>query len=219
MFRKNGWTKERVEDKAVIFDFSENYKKFLDDGKTEREVVEISRKLAEENGFVHIENVETLKAGDKVYFINRNKNIVLSVIGENDILKGINYIVSHIDSPRIDIKANPLYEELDLAYMKTHYYGGIKKYQWATIPLALHGVVILEDGTKVDLTIGECENDPILMIPDLLPHLWGKSQAERKAPEVFLGEELQILVGSMPMYLEECESKELIKTHILEILK
>ncbi|MGL5543699.1 MAG: aminopeptidase [Cetobacterium sp.] len=219
MFRKNGWTKERVEEKHIIFNFSEDYKKFLDNGKTEREVVQISKDLAEVNGFVHIDKKDTLKSGDKVYFINRNKNIVLSVIGEDDILNGINYIVSHIDSPRIDIKANPLYEELDLAYMKTHYYGGIKKYQWSAIPLALHGIVILEDSTKINITIGESENDPILMIPDLLPHLWGKSQAERKAPEVFVGEELQILVGSMPMYLEESDSKELIKTHILTILK
>lgn len=218
MFGKNGWTKERVNEANVIFDFSENYKKFLDNGKTEREVVEISKKLAEENGFIDIALKEKLEAGDKVYFINRNKNIVLSVIGEDDILKGINYIVSHIDSPRIDLKANPLYEELELAYMKTHYYGGIKKYQWATIPLALHGVVVLENGEKINIVIGEDEKDPIFMIPDLLPHLWGKSQADRKAPEVFQGEELQIIVGSMPLYLEECDSKELIKQHILNIL-
>lgn len=219
MFRKNGWTKEKMQETSIIFNFSEGYKKFLDVGKTEREVVEISKKLAEENGFTNINLKENLKAGDKLYFINRNKNIVLSIIGEEDILNGINYIVSHIDSPRIDLKANPLYEELDLAYMKTHYYGGIKKYQWATIPLALHGIVVLETGEKINLTIGEDEKDPIFMIPDLLPHLWGKSQAERKAPEVFQGEELQIIVGSMPLYLEECESKELIKQHILDILK
>lgn len=218
MFRKNGWTKEKIQETSTIFNFSESYKKFLDVGKTEREVVEISKKLAEENGFINICFKENLKTGDKVYFINRNKNIVLSIIGEDDILNGINYIVSHIDSPRIDLKANPLYEELDLAYMKTHYYGGIKKYQWATIPLALHGVVVLETGEKINLVIGEEETDPIFMIPDLLPHLWGKSQAERKAPEVFQGEELQIIVGSMPLYLEECESKELIKQHILNIL-
>lgn len=218
MFRKNGWTKERVNETSVIFNFSENYKNFLDNGKTEREVVKISKELAEKNGFVNIHSKQTLIPGDKIYFINRDKNIVLSIIGEDNILNGINYIVSHIDSPRIDIKANPLYEELDLAYMKTHYYGGIKKYQWAAIPLALHGVVILENGNKIEITIGENENDPIFMIPDLLPHLWGKSQAERKAPEVFQGEELQILVGSIPLYLEECDSKELIKQHILNIL-
>lgn len=219
MFKKQGWTEEKLKEKDIIFKFSQEYKNFLDLGKTEREVVNITKLTAEENGFVDISKKDTLKAGDKVYFINRGKNIVLVIIGEQDITNGINYIVSHIDSPRIDIKANPLYEEIELAFMKTHYYGGIKKYQWATIPLAMHGVIILQNGEKVEITIGENENDPIFMIPDLLPHLWGKSQAERKAPNVLLGEELQILVGSIPLYMKEGETKELIKNNILSILK
>lgn len=219
MFRKNGWTEKRLENKEEVFKFTEDYKKFLDLGKTEREVVKITEKVAKENGFVFIDEKDKLVSGDKVYFINRKKNIVLAIIGEEDILSGINYIVSHIDSPRIDIKQNPLYEELELAYMKTHYYGGIKKYQWASIPLALHGVVVLEDGNKVNITIGEKDSDPIFMIPDLLPHLWGKSQAERKAPEVFLGEELQIIVGTLPLYVKDSDIKNSIKENILDILK
>lgn len=219
MYQKYGWTEEKLKEKDVIFGFSEEYKKFLNLGKTEREIVNIAKFAAEENGFVNIKDKDKLVAGDKVYFINRDKNIVLAIIGEKDIYEGIKYIVSHIDSPRIDIKANPLYEEFDLAFMKTHYYGGIKKYQWATIPLALHGVVVLQDGKKIDITIGEKEEEPIFMIPDLLPHLWGKSQAERKAPEVLKGEELQIIVGSMPLYLQKGEIKNRIKENVLSILK
>ena len=219
MFKKYGWTEEKLKEKDTIFNFATEYKQFLNLGKTEREVVSIARLAAEENGFIDISKKEKLIPGDKVYFINREKNIVLSIIGEEDIFKGINYIVSHIDSPRIDLKGNPLYEELNLAFMKTHYYGGIKKYQWATIPLALHGVVILEDGKKLEITIGENENEPIFMIPDLLPHLWGKSQAERKATDVLNGEELQILVGSMPLYMKDGEIKDIIKNNILSILE
>ena len=219
MFKKYGWTEEKLKEKDTIFNFATEYKQFLNLGKTEREVVNIARLAAEENGFIDISKKEKLIPGDKVYFINREKNIVLSIIGEEDIFKGINYIVSHIDSPRIDLKGNPLYEELNLAFMKTHYYGGIKKYQWATIPLALHGVVILEDGKKLEITIGESENEPIFMIPDLLPHLWGKSQAERKATDVLNGEELQILVGSMPLYMKDGEIKDIIKNNILSILE
>lgn len=219
MFRQNGWTKEKLKEKETIFSFSECYKEFLNCGKTEREVVNISKKLAEENGFVNVETKEKLVAGDKVYFINRGKNIVLAIIGKDDIEKGINYIVSHVDSPRIDIKANPLYEECELAYMKTHYYGGIKKYQWAAIPLALHGVVVLQNGETVTITIGEKEEDTVFMIPDLLPHLWAKAQADRKAPEVLKGEELQIVVGSMPLPMDDCHAKDKIKENILDILK
>lgn len=219
MMGKNGWTEEKLQSKDEIFAFSEGYKKFLDHGKTEREVVKNTIKMAEEHGFVVYEKKDKLVAGDKVYFVNRNKNIVLAMIGKKDITEGINYVVSHIDSPRLDLKQNPLYEDLELSYMKTHYYGGIKKYQWSTIPLALHGVVVLESGEKIEVTIGEKDDDPILMIPDLLPHLWGKSQAERKAPEVLKGEELQIIVGSIPMYLKDSDVKDKVKENIKSILE
>lgn len=219
MMGKNGWTEERLQSKDEIFAFSEEYKKFLDEGKTEREVVKNTIAFAEKNGFVPCDSKEKLVAGDKVYFVNRNKNIVLAVIGKKDITEGINYVVSHIDSPRLDLKQNPLYEDLELAYMKTHYYGGIKKYQWSTIPLAMHGVVVLESGKKVEIKIGERDEDPIFMIPDLLPHLWGKSQADRKAPEVLTGEELQILVGSLPMYMKDSDVKDKVKANILDILE
>ncbi|MGL5051228.1 MAG: aminopeptidase, partial [Fusobacteriaceae bacterium] len=132
--------------------------------------------------------------------------------------EGINYVVSHVDSPRLDLKQNPLYEDLELAYMKTHYYGGIKKYQWATLPLAMHGIVVLENGKKIEIVIGEKDTDPVFTIPDLLPHLWGKSQAERKAPEVLLGEELQILVGTIPATIEDKEVKSLVKYSIMKEL-
>lgn len=215
MYMKNGWIDSNY-NKESIFNFSEEYKRFLDEAKTEREVVKLVRKLAEEKGFISIEKKEKLVPGDKVYFINRNKNIALIVIGEEKIENGINYVVSHIDSPRLDLKQNPLYEELDLAYLKTHYYGGIKKYQWSIIPLAMHGVIVLSNGEKKEINIGEKDGDPIFMIPDLLPHLWGKSQAERKAPEVLKGEELQIVIGSLPL---DDKEKDKVKEGVLKILK
>lgn len=217
MYNKNGW-KEKMLEREAIYSFAEEYKEFLNQGKTEREVVKTVEKLAIEKGFVSIKEKDRLKAGDRIYFTNRNKNIVLVVVGEENILNGANYVVSHIDSPRLDLKQNPLYEEMDLAYMKTHYYGGIKKYQWSTIPLALHGVVVLESGDKVEIIVGEKESESKFMIPDLLPHIWGKSQAERKAPEVLKGEELQIVVGSIPCSLNS-EEKEPVKKYILNILK
>lgn len=210
----NGW--KTTDDKEGVFKFSEEYKKFLNDAKTERRVVSLVEKIAKMKGFVPATEKAKLVPGDRVYFINRNKNIVLAVIGEKDIEEGINYVVSHIDSPRLDLKQNPLYEELDLAYLKTHYYGGIKKYQWSTIPLSMHGVVVLSNGEKIEIEIGENERDPIFMIPDLLPHLWGKSQGERKASEVLKGEELQILVGSLPLKNVE---KDKVKESVLSILK
>ncbi len=215
--KENGW-KQRVESKEEIFNFSEGYKSSLDCGKTEREYVQFGIKLAEENGFVKIDKKEKLESGDKVYYVNRDKNLVLAIIGKEDITKGINYVVSHIDSPRIDLKQNPLYEELELAYMKTHYYGGIKKYQWASIPLALHGVVILSNGEKKDIVIGEREEDPVFTIPDLLPHLAAKAQGDRKMGEVIKGEELQIIVGTMPTTVKNDEIKESVKYLVLEEL-
>ncbi|MDX8335076.1 MULTISPECIES: aminopeptidase [Cetobacterium] len=215
--KENGWKKEGLE-KAKIFEFCEEYKRSLDFGKTEREYVKYGLELAKKEGFVCASKKESLKAGDKVFYVNREKNLVLVVIGKEDITKGINYVVSHIDSPRIDLKQNPLYEELELAYMKTHYYGGIKKYQWASIPLSLHGVVILSNGEKKDIVIGEKDDDPVFTIPDLLPHLAAKYQGDRQTSEVIKGEELHIIVGSMPTSIKNAEVKELIKYKILEEL-
>lgn len=216
--RENGWKSTDKESKQEIFKFSEGYKHFLNVGKTEREFVRESIKVAEANGFQSIENYETLKAGDKVYYINREKNIVLVIIGKKDILEGINFVVSHIDCPRIDLKQNPLYEDTDLALMKTHYYGGIKKYQWVSTPLALHGSVILRNGKKVDIIIGEDETDPVFTIPDILPHLDSKVQRERKSSEVFKGEELNIIVGSIPSEITDESVKEKVKYSVLEKL-
>lgn len=214
--KENGWN--CIDNREAVFDFSEGYKKFLDGAKTEREFVTEGIKLAEKNGFVNAEKKDKLTAGDKVYYVNRGKNLVLAVIGKEDIENGINYVVSHVDSPRLDLKGNPLYEDLDLAYMKTHYYGGIKKYQWASLPLALHGVVVLASGEKVEIIIGEKDDDPVFTIPDILPHLSAKIQGDRKTGEVIKGEELQIIVGSIPSSVEDKDVKEKIKYTVLEIL-
>ncbi|MGL5646207.1 aminopeptidase, partial [Cetobacterium sp.] len=215
--KENGWKNKDLE-REKIFDFCQEYKTSLDLGKTEREYVRFGLELAKKNGFVCANSKERLEVGDKVYYVNREKNLVLVVVGKEDIKKGINYVVSHIDSPRIDLKQNPLYEELELAYMKTHYYGGIKKYQWASIPLSLHGVVILGNGERRDIIIGEKEDDPVFTIPDLLPHLAAKYQGDRQTSEVIKGEELQIIVGSIPTEVKNSEVKELIKYQILEEL-
>lgn len=214
--KENGWN--CIDSREAVFDFSEGYKKFLDKAKTEREFVTEGIKLVEKNGFVSAEKKDKFVTGDKIYYVNRGKNLVLAVIGKEDIENGINYVVSHVDSPRLDLKGNPLYEELDLAYMKTHYYGGIKKYQWASLPLALHGVVVLASGEKVEITIGEKDDDPVFTIPDILPHLSAKIQGDRKTGEVIKGEELQIIVGSIPSSVEDKEVKERIKYTVLEIL-
>ena len=216
--KTNGWKNISSEKMEKVFTMGEEYKKVLDLGKTEREFVELATSFAKECGFIDARLKDTLVPGDKVYYLNRHKNIVLAVIGKEDILKGINYIVSHIDSPRLDLKQNPLYEELELAYMKTHYYGGIKKYQWASIPLALHGVVVLSNGEKVKVIIGEHEDDPVFTVPDILPHLDRKVQGDRTAREVIKGEELQIIVGSIPATINDEEIKDSVKYAILEKL-
>ena len=216
--KTNGWKNISSEKMEKVFTMGEEYKKVLDLGKTEREFVELATSFAKECGFIDARLKDTLVPGDKVYYLNRHKNIVLAVIGKEDILKGINYIVSHIDSPRLDLKQNPLYEEFELAYMKTHYYGGIKKYQWASIPLALHGVVVLSNGEKVKVVIGEHEDDPVFTVPDILPHLDRKVQGDRTAREVIKGEELQIIVGSIPTTINDEEIKDSVKYAILEKL-
>ena len=193
----------------------DEYRGFLDSGKTERECVELSIRLAEENGFKPLGDVSALKAGDKVYTVNRGKNILLAVIGTEDISNGINLVGAHIDSPRLDLKQNPLYESNDMALFKTHYYGGIKKYQWTTIPLALHGVVYTENGDKIELNIGENESDPVFCVTDLLPHLAG-DQMSKKMTEGIEGENLNILVGGRPVTSKDVSEK--VKLMILKHL-
>ncbi len=210
---KNGWETISDTEKQSVFDFCEKYKNFINCAKTERLAVENVIKIAEENGFVNIEVKESLKSGDKVYFNNRNKGLYLSVIGKEDITKGINFVIAHLDAPRIDIKANPLYEANDLALLKTHYYGGLRKYQWITLPLSLIGVVFKKDGSRVDINIGENENDPVFYISDLAPHL-AKDQVQKKMSECIEGENLNIVIGSMTADSE----KDKFKTNVLEIL-
>lgn len=210
---KNGWETTTDVQKSDIFDFCEGYKNFINKSKTERLAVKNAVKMAEENGFVDLTTKESLKAGDKVYFTNREKSIYLAVIGEEDITNGINFVIAHIDAPRIDIKGNPLYESNNLALLKTHYYGGLRKYQWVTIPLSLIGVVYKKDGSCVDINIGENENDPIFYITDLAPHL-AKNQADKKMSECIEGENLNIIIGSMTA---DCE-KDKFKTSVMNIL-
>ncbi|WP_261858574.1 aminopeptidase [Photobacterium sanguinicancri] len=211
----NGWLdldKKRIDEINL---FNEGYKHFLDQGKSERQCVTVSIAQAELHGFRPISEFEQLVAGDKVYFINRHKNVVLAIIGQRPISEGIRYVVSHIDSPRLDLKPSPIHEKCELALMRTHYYGGIKKYQWASRPLALHGIVVTKSGRKVDIAIGEDDSDPVFTIPDLLPHLDRKVQRERKADEVLKGEELQIVVGSIPMTFDDDKIKDTVKHHVL----
>lgn len=195
--------------------FNEEYKKFLDNAKTEREAVNAAVQIAEKAGFVQFDNGKKYKAGDKVYYINRGKALILAIIGKESIEKGTNILAAHIDSPRLDLKQNPLYEDAEMAFFKTHYYGGIKKYQWTAIPLALHGVIIKKDGKNVDVKIGEDDKDPVFVVNDLLPHL-AEEQMKRPAPKIVSGEELNILIGSRPF--RDDEASELVKLNIMNIL-
>ena len=200
---------------AELDTLTADYKKFLDAGKTERECVTEVIRIAEKEGYVDLNKKDTLQAGDKVYMDWMGKSIVLFQIGEDSLEKGMNILGAHVDSPRLDLKQNPLYEESGFAYFDTHYYGGIKKYQWVTLPMALHGVVVKEDGTKVNVVIGESKDDPVVGISDLLIHLSAK-QMQKKATEVIEGENLNVLVGSIPLEGEETEG---VKENILSILK
>ncbi|MGL5068409.1 MAG: aminopeptidase [Sarcina sp.] len=202
-----------------VFSLSDRYKDFMSKAKTERECVDIMIEEAKIKGFRDlkeiVKNSQTLKSGDKVYFNNMGKSLAMFVLGSEDIEKGLRIIGSHVDAPRIDLKQNPLYEDNGLAMLDTHYYGGIKKYQWVTLPLALHGVFIKKDGSKVNVAIGEDENDPVIGISDLLIHLSGE-QLDKKARTVIEGEALNLLVGSIP--LVGSEEKEKVKHNILNIL-
>ncbi|MDO5734553.1 MAG: aminopeptidase [Eubacteriales bacterium] len=202
--------------KSEIMDFCEAYKLALNRGKTERKYIELTLEELRAAGFVELDSLESVKAGDKVYKTVEGKGLFAAVAGTQDARHGLRIVGAHVDSPRLDLKPNPLYEDKEISYFKTHYYGGIKKYQWAAIPLALVGVVYLKDGSKVDLSIGLDPADPVFTISDLLPHL-GKDQMERKARETLRGEELNIIVGSMPFAAEE-GLKDAYKLQVLHLL-
>lgn len=212
--KENGWLDLNNNTKQDVFSYAKGYINYLNNSKTEREIISSSKKIAEENGFKNIEKIKELKPGDKVYYINHEKSMYLAIIGKDDIEKGLNIIGAHADSPRLDLKPNPLYEDSELAFFKTHYYGGIKKYQWTTIPLAIHGVIVKANGEKVEVKIGEDENDPIFTITDLLPHL-AQDQMEKKLKNGIDGEDLNLLVGSIPY---DKDISEAVKLNILNIL-
>ena len=195
--------------------FAEGYKEFLNNAKTEREATAVIKAQAQRRGFVEFDPYKQYKQGEKVFFVNRDKSIILAVIGKKPLNEGVKIAAAHIDSPRLDLKPNPLYESDELALFKTHYYGGIKKYQWVAIPLALHGVIIKADGTKVDVKIGEEEGEPKFVISDILPHL-GAEQGKRTLSEGIAGEELNVIVGSLPF--KNDEGSELVKLNVLKLL-
>jgi aspartyl aminopeptidase len=224
MKRENLWLSYNDEDKKKLNEVCERYKNCLNEGKTERECASLVVKMAKEKGYKElystIESGEPIKAGDKLYVVQMDKSVALFQMGTGKVSQGMNILGAHIDSPRIDVKQNPLYENEGFAYFDTHYYGGIKKYQWGTTPLALHGVVAKKDGTTVVINIGEKDDDPVFVITDLLVHLAG-DQMEKKAKEVIEGENLDLLIGNCPLKSDkgtDKEEKEAIKANILKIL-
>ena len=222
MENKIAWEKYPEGNKREeVFQFAENYRKFISDCKTERECVDFFVEKAEKAGFVNLEKViaehTALKAGDRVYANNMGKGMALFVIGKESMEKGMNILGAHIDSPRLDLKQDPLYEDTDFAMLDTHYYGGIKKYQWVTLPLALHGVIAKKDGTVVEVNIGDKPGDPVFGVSDLLIHLSGE-QLEKKAAKVIEGENLDLLIGSIPMQTEDEKVKEKVKANIMNLL-
>ena len=230
MERKNIWEKYTAKDLEKLEKLCKKYRSFLDAGKTERECTREIVSLAQKAGYRSLEEVraagEQLQAGDKVYSVCMGKSVALFCIGKKPLEEGMNILGAHIDSPRIDVKQNPLYQEAEMAYLDTHYYGGIKKYQWVTLPLAIHGVVVKKDGTSVDICIGEREDEPVFCISDLLIHLAGE-QMEKKAAKVVEGENLDILIGSIPLAEKNKDKdkekskkeKEAVKANILKMLK
>lgn len=214
----NAWEKASEDEKNKAFEFCEDYKSFLNRGKTEREFTSEVVKLAEEKGFISINDIalgKKIKPGTKIYQVNRNKSVILSVTGKKPIAEGVNIVGAHIDAPRIDLKQNPLYEDTGMALLKTHYYGGIKKYQWVTVPLALHGVIVKKSGEAVNINIGEDEKDPVFTITDLLPHL-AVDQMQKKMSDAITGEGLNVLFGSIPY--KDDKVKDKIKLNILKLL-
>ena len=214
MYAKNAW--QKYEDHGdEVMSFNEDYKRFISQNKTERACVKDAIEMAKNAGFQDISCFDELKTGDKVYVNNRGKNIALFIIGQKPLYEGMRILGAHIDSLRMDLKQNPLYEADDFALLDTHYYGGIKKYQWVTIPLSLYGVVVKKDGTVIDVVIGEDDNDPVVGVSDLLVHLSGE-QLDKKAAKVIEGENLDITVGSMPL---KGADKDAVKANILKLLK
>lgn len=213
--KKNGWDNLSLDAKQNILKFSDEFIYFLNTCKTEREVTEFIVDVLKKNDFVDLREKLVLAPGDKVYYVNREKSVYATIIGSKSIESGLNIVGSHIDSPRLDLKPNPLYEDTDMAYLKTHYYGGIKKYQWTTIPLSIHGVIIKANGEKIKVNIGEDDEDPIFTITDLLPHL-AVEQSEKKLRDAIPGENLNLLVGSIPLGDEKDSNR--VKLNVLKIL-
>lgn len=213
--KTKGWENLKENDFNLIFKFSDGYMNFINNAKTEREFIFYAKKFAMENGFKDISEYDSLKQGDKVFFVNRDKSMYLAIIGSESIENGMHIIGSHVDSPRLDLKPNPLYEDTDFAYFKTHYYGGIKKYQWTTIPLSIHGVICKTNGEKVVVNVGESDTDPIFTITDLLPHL-AQDQMEKKLKNGIDGEDLNLLIGSIPY--DDKNSKAKVKLNVLNLL-
>ena len=211
---KNGYATLTPEQRTEMEDFCKRYAAFMDACKTEREATAWSVATAEKYGFVPFQPGMSVKPGDKIYYNNRDKAIALAVIGTEPLSAGSNICAAHVDSPRLDVKPCPLYEDSEIAYFKTHYYGGIKKYQWVTVPLALHGVVYRKDGSLVTVTIGEDDSDPVLMVSDLLPHL-AADQMKKTAAEAIAGEQLNVILGTEPL---EGEGSDLVKLHIMKLL-
>lgn len=203
------------QDDETVYDFCNHYMTFLDKGKTEREAALTAVEFLSQKGFTEFVPGTCYRKGEKVYWFNHKKSVLAAVIGSEPFENGFLVVAAHIDSPRLDVKPRPLYEEASLAFFKTHYYGGVKKYQWTAIPLSMHGTVILSDGSEVILNIGEDENDPVLYITDLLPHLARKSQGNKTMPEIITGEQLNVLLGSIPM---EDVDKDAVKLNILRLL-
>ncbi|MDB2031038.1 aminopeptidase [[Clostridium] symbiosum] len=208
--------KEAPSQKEEAFEYCEAYKAFLDCAKTEREFTQAAVKLLNEAGYAPFEKGRDYKAGDKVYYVNRKKSLIMTTFGQREIGTGVRLNVAHIDSPRLDLKPNPMYEKAEMAFFKTHYYGGIRKYQWAAIPLAMHGVVVKKDGEITDIRIGEEEGDPVFCVTDLLPHL-AADQNERKLKDGIKGEELNVIIGSLPFSADE-DIKEPVKLLALSVL-
>ena len=221
MERRNAWKTYTQEQLKELDQINDRYKVCLDEGKTERECIRLTVKEIEKQGYRNLNDIKgSLKTGDKVYAVCMGKSIAMFRIGKEPLENGMNILGAHIDSPRIDVKQNPLYENEELAYLDTHYYGGIKKYQWVTLPLALHGVIVKTDGTVQEVSIGEKEEDPVFVVTDLLIHLAGK-QMEKKASVVIEGEKLDLLIGSRPLEKEERldeSEKEAVKSNVMRIL-
>ena len=214
--KKSGWENLDAAREEEIYKFSDEYIHFLNRSKTEREAITFAKEILDKNGFIDIREKQDIKSGDKIYYVNRDKSIYAAVIGTKPNEAGLKIVGAHVDSPRLDLKPNPLYEDTGFGYLKTHYYGGIKKYQWTTIPLSIHGVIVKTNGEKIEVNIGEDVEDPIFTITDLLPHL-ATDQMEKKLKEGIAGEDLNILVGSIPYNTNE-KIGDKIKLNILKLL-